>query len=37
MKLDVVEELVQKKLLHREALKRGIDKTEEFKDMLNEL
>jgi hypothetical protein len=36
MKLDVVEELAQKKLLHREALKRGIDKTEEFKGMLNE-
>ena len=36
MKLDVVEELVQKKLLHREALKRGIDKTEEYKRMFSE-
>src|SRR5574341_120871 len=36
MKLDVIEELVQKKLLHREALKRGIDKTEEYKRMFSE-
>jgi len=36
MKLDVVEELVQKKLLHQEALKRGIDKTGEYKRMFAE-
>ncbi len=35
MKLDVVEELAQKTLLHREALKRGIDKTEEYKRMFS--
>ncbi len=34
MKLDVIEELVQKRLLYREALKRGLDKTPEYKRML---
>jgi len=36
MKLDAVEELVQKRLLYREALKRGIDKTSEYKRMLTQ-
>jgi parvulin-like peptidyl-prolyl isomerase len=36
MKQEVLEEIVQKRLLHREALKRGIDKTEAYQRMYND-